>query len=95
LTVNGVASNPLSFTVTNTASNPTMTGFATHFDGLGSPFRGCGLPQSVLDSQDFVALNVQNTPGTTRHSSPAPFRRNSRVRSGYSTTGETAAAGFR
>ncbi|MEQ0557904.1 cellulose binding domain-containing protein [Amycolatopsis sp. NEAU-NG30] len=40
-----------------------VTGYATHFDALGSPYGGCGLPQNVLDSPDFVALNVYNTPG--------------------------------
>jgi hypothetical protein len=40
-----------------------MTGNATHFDGLGAPYGGCGLPQEVLDSPDFVALNVYRTPG--------------------------------
>ena len=40
-----------------------VTGNATHFDGLGSPYGGCGLPQTAIDSQDFVALNVYNTPG--------------------------------
>jgi hypothetical protein len=39
------------------------TGNATWFDGLGQPYGGCGLPQSALESQDFVALNVYNTPG--------------------------------
>ena len=39
-----------------------VTGNATWFSGLGSPYGGCGLPQSALDSQDFVALNVYNTP---------------------------------
>ncbi|MEU8260509.1 cellulose binding domain-containing protein [Micromonospora sp. NPDC048999] len=40
-----------------------VTGNATHFDGLGSPYGGCGLPQSELDSQDFLALNVYRLPG--------------------------------
>ncbi|MEV4362158.1 cellulose binding domain-containing protein [Nonomuraea sp. NPDC049625] len=40
-----------------------VTGNATYFDGLGSPYGGCGMPQASLDSQDFVALNVYNTPG--------------------------------
>jgi hypothetical protein len=40
-----------------------VTGNATWFEALGSPYGGCGLPQSVLDSQDFVALNVYHTPG--------------------------------
>ena len=39
-----------------------VTGNATWFDALGQPYGGCGLPQAVLDSQDFVALNVFNTP---------------------------------
>lgn len=41
----------------------TVTGNATYFDGLGAPYGGCGLPQANLDGQDFVALNVFNTPG--------------------------------
>lgn len=40
-----------------------VTGNATYFDGLGAPYGGCGMPQASLDSQDFVALNVFNTPG--------------------------------
>src|SRR5262245_281854 len=39
-----------------------VTANATYFDGLGQPYGGCGLPQQELDSQDFVALNVYNTP---------------------------------
>ncbi|MFD1048469.1 cellulose binding domain-containing protein, partial [Kibdelosporangium lantanae] len=45
------------------AAAAAVTGNATHFDALGAPYGGCGLPQGVLDSQDFVALNVYNTPG--------------------------------
>jgi hypothetical protein len=40
-----------------------VTGWATWFTGLGSPYGGCGLPQADLDSQNFLALNVQNSPG--------------------------------
>src|SRR3954451_17360971 len=39
------------------------TGNATYFDALGAPYGGCGLPQAELDTQNFVALNVYNTPG--------------------------------
>jgi hypothetical protein len=39
-----------------------VTGNATWFTGLGSPYGGCGLPQADLDSQNFLALNVQNSP---------------------------------
>jgi len=70
--VNGVASNPVQFLVTNSQTT-IHTGNATHFDALGSPFGGCGLPQSALDSQDFVALNVQNTPGVYNSSLPRPI----------------------
>ncbi|GAA2615093.1 cellulose binding domain-containing protein [Paractinoplanes durhamensis] len=40
-----------------------VVGNATYFDALGSPYGGCGIPQAELDTQDFVALNVYNTPG--------------------------------
>jgi hypothetical protein len=47
----------------NLTSTPApVTGNSTFFDGLGAPYGGCGLPQANLDSQDFVALNVFNTP---------------------------------
>jgi len=39
------------------------TGNATWFEALGSPYGGCGLPQADLDSQNFIALNVYDTPG--------------------------------
>jgi len=48
----------------NVSGTPSpVTGNATWFAGLGSPYGGCGLPQSALDSQNFLALNVQNSPG--------------------------------
>jgi hypothetical protein len=40
-----------------------VTGNATWFSGLGGPYGGCGLPQANVDSQNFIALNVQNSPG--------------------------------
>jgi hypothetical protein len=50
-----------------------VTGNATWFTGLGSPYGGCGLPQSALDSQNFLALNVQNSPGNyTNLARPIP-----------------------
>jgi hypothetical protein len=33
-----------------------VTGNATYFDALGSPYGGCGVPQAILDSPHFVAL---------------------------------------
>jgi hypothetical protein len=50
-----------------------VTGNATYFDGLGQPYGGCGIPQANLDSQNFVALNVFNTPGDYSYSTrPVP-----------------------
>lgn len=41
-----------------------VTGNATWFSGLGAPYGGCGLPQADLDVQNYLALNVFNTPGS-------------------------------
>ena len=54
------------------AATTEVLGNATHFAALGSPYGGCGLPQRELDSQDFVALNVFNTPGDYSGSYPRP-----------------------
>ena len=54
----------LALVVTPAHATPSpVTGNATYFSGLGSPYGGCGLPQAQLDTQDFLALNVFNTPG--------------------------------
>jgi hypothetical protein len=58
----GLTALPAHATVPEPTTTP-VTGNSTYFDGLGSPYGGCGLPQSELESQDFVALNVYNTPG--------------------------------
>jgi hypothetical protein len=48
------------------------TGNSTYFYSLGSPYGGCGLNQVDLDTQNFVAVNVQDSPGdyTTFHERP-------------------------
>jgi len=62
--VNGQTSAAVPFTVTSTAPSPaTYTGNSTWFSALGTPYGGCGVPQQYLDTQNFVALNVQNDPG--------------------------------
>ncbi len=62
--VGGVTSNPVPFTITSAAPSPEVyTGNSTWFSSLGSPYGGCGVPQANIDSQNFVALNVQNDPG--------------------------------
>ena len=40
-----------------------VTGNATWFSGVGGPYGGCGLPGADIDSQNYIALNVQNSPG--------------------------------
>ncbi|MBN1699886.1 MAG: dockerin type I repeat-containing protein [Spirochaetales bacterium] len=68
-TPTGVTTPPPQITPDPGTSAPTAepgtlyTGNSTWFDNLGSPYGGCGLAQSVLDTQYFVALNVQDTPG--------------------------------
>lgn len=42
------------------AQDDVREAMATYFGGLGSPAGGCGLPQAVVESSSFVALNVQN-----------------------------------
>ncbi|MCK2221987.1 cellulose binding domain-containing protein [Actinomadura sp. ATCC 31491] len=56
---------PLTQRAARAAADPPgpVTGNATYFDALGSPYGGCGLPQANLDAPDFVALNVYATPG--------------------------------
>ena len=62
--VGGVTSNAVPFTITSATPSPEVyTGNSTWFASLGSPYGGCGVPQAYLDSQNFVALNVQNDPG--------------------------------
>jgi len=62
--VNGQTSIAVPFTVTSTTPSPeTYTGNSTWFSALGTPYGGCGVPQQYLDTQNFVALNVQNDPG--------------------------------
>jgi hypothetical protein len=63
LVATAVAGRADAATRTATGATTVHTGNATYFAGLGSPFGGCGLPQADLDSQDFLALNVQDTPG--------------------------------
>jgi len=75
----GVASRPTSVALpaTGPVAGPTtpasVPGNATCFAGLGSPYGGCGLPQSALDSQNFLTLNVFNSPGDDGwHPRPIP-----------------------
>ncbi len=70
----GVTSNPLPFTIAATAPSPAIyTGNSTWFSSLGQPYGGCGVPQANLDTQNFVALNVQNDPGIYGDYLPRPI----------------------
>jgi hypothetical protein len=46
------------------AQQQQRAGYATHFDGLGTPYGGCGVPDQYVGSEDYVALNVFNAPNT-------------------------------
>jgi hypothetical protein len=62
--VNGVTSNALPFAIAATTPSPTIfNGNATHFGGTGNNAGGCGVPGNIQDTQNYVALNVQNDPG--------------------------------
>ncbi len=67
------ATGPLTPPTTTFPSGP-YTGNATYFSSVGSPYGGCGLPGANIDTQNYLALNVQNTPGnySTDLSRPIP-----------------------
>jgi hypothetical protein len=44
----------------------TNQGIGTNFDNVGSPYGGCGVPASQIESSNYVALNVINTPNDYR-----------------------------
>jgi hypothetical protein len=70
----GPTPSPSGPTPTPTPSGSQYTGFATWFSGIGgTSYGGCGLAQADLDTQYFVALNVQNTPGDYTSMFPRPI----------------------
>lgn len=66
----------LSITLPSICSYSAM---ATHFDGCGTPYCGCGVPQSILPTTNFVALNVQKTPNDYSTYLPRPIQDLSKV----------------
>ncbi len=71
---NGNTSNPLTYTIAGSTPSPQIyTGNSTWFSSLGQPYGGCGVPQPNLDTQNFVALNVQNDPGIYGDYFPRPI----------------------
>lgn len=39
------------------------SGVSTHFEALGTPYGGCGVPPDLVETEYFVALNVYHSPG--------------------------------
>jgi hypothetical protein len=58
---------------------PPFLGYATYFDNMGIPYGACGLSDATIDSQDYVALNVQNTPGDYRTFLPRPIQDKAKI----------------
>ncbi|MGC1375397.1 MAG: hypothetical protein WA821_04185 [Anaerolineales bacterium] len=60
-------------TKTPTTNGTSYLGNATWFSAIGSPYGGCGITESVLDSPNYIALNVQNSPGDYTSFYPRPL----------------------
>jgi hypothetical protein len=60
--------------VSNHSTDALKTGVGTYFDSLGFPYGGCGVPEAQLDSPNYVALNVQDTPGDYTTFYPRPVQ---------------------
>ena len=41
----------------------TFSGVSTHFEALGTPYGGCGVPPDLVETDYYVALNVYDSPG--------------------------------
>lgn len=50
-----------------------VSGPATYYSQTGSDGSGCGVPVSLIESQDYVALNIQNTPHNYGQLLPLPI----------------------
>ena len=59
--VGALAYQPQAQAVEAPVTDP-VTGNATWYDSLGSPYGGCGMTQAALETQNFIALNVYDTP---------------------------------
>jgi hypothetical protein len=61
--------------LTPTATTPgtSYLGNATWFSAIGSPYGGCGITETALDSLNYIALNVQNSPGDYTSFYPRPL----------------------
>ena len=61
--------------ITPTATTPgtSYLGNATWFTAIGSPYGGCGITESALDTLNYIALNVQNSPGDYTSFYPRPL----------------------
>lgn len=59
--LNTLLATLISTTCLSAQDGPTV---GTWYDGLGTPYGGCGIAPAILESPDFVALNVYHTPGS-------------------------------
>lgn len=46
-----------------TLSAQIRQGVATYFDGIATPYGGCGVPEDRLETPNYVALDVYHSPG--------------------------------
>lgn len=64
LAVAGALLGPDASALERTTVDTPVTGHATWFTGIGgSHYGGCGIPEADLDTPNYIALNVYNTPG--------------------------------
>lgn len=52
----------MSFAPQMVHSQTAYEGVATHFEALGTPYGGCGVPPSLVETDNYVALNVYASP---------------------------------
>jgi hypothetical protein len=67
----GVVGGTTSTAVTIPQSD-TRSAMATHFDGMGAP-GGCGVTPALVDSQNYVALDVEYTPNNLTQMDTRPI----------------------
>ena len=61
------------------AGSQAYDAYATHFDGIGYPYGGCGVPESEIGYPHYLALNVQKTPNDYGTYLARPIADSSRV----------------
>ncbi|MFG2196687.1 cellulose binding domain-containing protein [Streptomyces sp. NPDC048639] len=67
----GLIASGLALSPTASAAE-TYSGVGTHFDATGQDGGACGVPPEQIESRNFVALNVWDTPGYFEYDLPRP-----------------------